>query len=49
MNTLFVNSGMIVTDSGLYFSLDESYKVFLNKGDKVPDKDSGFQILKLTK
>ena len=49
MVILLVNSGMQVTETGIYSSLDESFKVFLNKGDKVPTKENEFQIFKLVK
>ncbi len=47
MKLLLITSGMIVEESGFYQSLDESFKIFLNKGDKVPEKDNELQCLKL--
>jgi hypothetical protein len=46
---VLVTSGMIVGESGFYQSLDEAFKIFLNKGDKVPEKDNELQTLKLIK
>jgi hypothetical protein len=49
MKLLLMTTGMIVEEPGLYQSLDESFKIFLNKGDKVPEKDNELQTLKLIK
>ena len=44
-----LTSGMIVKESGFYQSLDESFKIYLNKGEKVPQKENEPQTLKLIK
>jgi hypothetical protein len=43
---IMILSGMVVSDSGIYTSIDGSYKVYLNKGDFVPQKEGELQILK---
>jgi len=44
---ILVTSGMIVNESGLYQSIDETFRIFLNKGDKVPEINNEFHTLKL--
>jgi len=47
MKLLLLTSGMIVGEAGLYQSIDGSFKIYLNKGDKVPENNNELQTLKL--
>lgn len=49
MKLLFVLSGMIAQEAGLYQALDDSFKIYLNVGEKIPQKDNEPQIMKLVK
>jgi len=49
MKLILVSSGMRVGESGLYQTTDETFKIFLNKGDKVPEIDNELRCLKLIK